>query len=300
MASFSLRRLEPRAYSSAMRSWPALLCVATAAAADPIHVLSVQGGKLAPGVVASGFAGFAVPAACATASKTMVAWVIYEHGKAVDVAVTQGDVEACVAKALRDTRLETGGERIGVALAITVDKPGPKVSLLADNAHNRKLLEKILDDKLTMNVGKFSGIKGDSVSSGVGAPSGRGPGAGVGTTGQAGDSKQPKLTLAAPNVDSDGWTAGEIDRVIRARAGMFRACYQRELREHPDLAGKVVIHFRIVGDGHVENASIASSTLKSTAAEECIKRNVEILRFPARDGLANVTYPFVFSAPASN
>ena len=295
-----------------------MLCIATTAAADPVRVLSVQDGKLAPDVVAAALAGFSVPAACATADRTVVAWVEYEHGKAVDATVTKGDVEACVAKALRGTKLETGAGRIGVALLVKVevDKPGrPKVALLA--TENHKVLDAILDKNLSMNLGKFTGIKGADLKagstgfgSGTGTGNGIGPGGGTGTTrgtkgagGNAsgdfvagGPSKSATMTMADPKVDADGWSADEINRVIKARAGIFRACYQRELHEHPDLSGKVVIRFRIVGDGHVENASIASTTLHSLAVEECIKANVLRLRFPARDGLANVNYPFVFAS----
>jgi hypothetical protein len=289
-----------------MRVWLGLLLVATTASAEPVRALSVEGGKLAPNVVTSALAGFTVPAACATADKTVVAWVVYEHGKAVDAVVANGDVEACVAKALRGTKLETGAGRVGVTLVVKVEKPtpGPKVALLENK--NQKVLDVIIDKNLAANLSKFKGIKGDTAEIGPGGGTGTTKGTGGGGTadgdfvkrdsGGATGGPHPKVQLADAQIDSDGWTAAEIDRVIRARAGIFRACYQRELHEHPNLSGKVVVHFRIVGDGHVENASISSTTLHSLPVETCIKNNVLRLQFPAKDSLANVNYPFVFSS----
>jgi hypothetical protein len=272
-----------------MRVWLGLLLCASVAAADPVRALSVQDGKLAPDVVTSALAGFTVPAECATADKTVVAWVVYDHGKVVDAIVSKGDVEACVAKALRTTKLEAGAGRLGVALVVKVDKAAPKVAVLDDR--NRKVLENILDKNMSTNLGKFTGIKSENRF---------GPGTGTGTAKGgdfvAGNPSRPTLKVGTPVLDENAWTADEIDRVIKARAGIFRACYQRSLHEHPDLAGKIVIRFRIVGDGNVDLAEVKSTSMHSVPVEECIKANVLRLRFPVRDGVANVNYPFVFSS----
>lgn len=42
-------------------------------------------------------------------------------------------------------------------------------------------------------------------------------------------------------------TAEEIDGAIKARAGTFRACFQKALAQVPTLRGKLVVHFRIGG-----------------------------------------------------
>ncbi len=41
-----------------------------------------------------------------------------------------------------------------------------------------------------------------------------------------------------------GTTTDEINRVMRAHTGVFRACYLRELQRTPGLAGKVVLQSR--------------------------------------------------------
>ena len=95
--------------------------------------------------------------------------------------------------------------------------------------------------------------------------------------------------------DLEGLTAEEIRRVVTARQGVFRACYQKELNRSPGLGGKLVIHFVIGGDGVVKSAKSGSgSTLHNESVEECVNSNVMRLHFPAKGGLSNVNFPFIF------
>ncbi|MDB4953466.1 MAG: TonB family protein [Myxococcales bacterium] len=108
--------------------------------------------------------------------------------------------------------------------------------------------------------------------------------------------REVKVALADPSGDFAGLTAEEIDRVVRARSGVFRACYQKELNHSPGIGGKMVIHFQIAGDGTVKAAnSGAGSQFHNDAVESCVKTWVMKLRFPAKGGVANVNYPFVFT-----
>jgi hypothetical protein len=116
-------------------------------------------------------------------------------------------------------------------------------------------------------------------------------GAGCGT-----GPKQVKVDIAQPSGDFGGLTAEEIDRVVRAASGLFKTCYQKELNHTPGLGGKVVVHFKISGDGQPSGIQVGSgTTLHNDAVEECIKARVGRLRFPAKGGVANVNYPFVFA-----
>jgi len=77
---------------------------------------------------------------------------------------------------------------------------------------------------------------------------------------------------------------------------VFRACYQKELNHTPGIGGKLVVRFKIGGDGVVQTTATAAGTsLHNDAVESCVKANVSHLKFPAKGGVANVTYPFVFS-----
>ncbi len=108
--------------------------------------------------------------------------------------------------------------------------------------------------------------------------------------------KEVKVAMSNPSGDFGGLTAEEIDRVVRARQGIFRACYQKELNHTPGLGGQLNIKFKIGGDGTVQTAATSSgSTLRNAAVESCVNSNIMRLKFPAKGGVANVNYPFVFS-----
>jgi hypothetical protein len=103
------------------------------------------------------------------------------------------------------------------------------------------------------------------------------------------------IKLDAPEGDFAGLTAEEINRVVQARKGIFKACYQTVLNRMPSLGGKLVMQFTIGGDGTVKSSKTgAGSTLKNADVESCINSNIMRLKFPAKGGLANVKYPFLF------
>ena len=100
-------------------------------------------------------------------------------------------------------------------------------------------------------------------------------------------------------VDPAGAAAGvTLAAFVKARAGVFRACYQKELNRTPDIAGKLVVKFSIPPDGTVSRVLIdaGKTTLASVPVVECIKQNILRLKFPAKGTGSEVVYPFVFSA----
>ncbi|HEY5948066.1 MAG TPA: AgmX/PglI C-terminal domain-containing protein [Kofleriaceae bacterium] len=107
--------------------------------------------------------------------------------------------------------------------------------------------------------------------------------------------KEVKVTLQDAEGDFGGLTAEEINRVVKARQGIFRACYQAELNRNPGIGGKLVVSFQIGGDGIVKSAKIGgASSMRNDGVEGCVKSNIMRLKFPAKGGLANVNYPFLF------
>ncbi len=108
--------------------------------------------------------------------------------------------------------------------------------------------------------------------------------------------KEVKLTTSGPEGDFGGLTEEEIKRVIMARAGLFKACYQKELNRNPGLGGTLKMQFVISGDGTVKSARNAGgSTLKNDEVESCVNSNLMRLKFPAKGGTSNVKWPFVYS-----
>ena len=185
----------------------------------------------------------------------------------------------------------------------------PRVAILTDS--NRKVLDRIIDKNLDTSLGKFRGGTGKGTGTGTGVggggqaegdfvSSGRieggrdGDGPDVVPSGSGSRPRQVTVATGTPVGDLGGLTADEIDRVMRSRAGVFRACYQKELNRTRGLSGKIVVELAIGPDGAVTSARIKSTTMKNEAVELCLRSNVMRLRFPAKGVKAVVVYPLVF------
>ncbi len=96
--------------------------------------------------------------------------------------------------------------------------------------------------------------------------------------------------------DFGGLSKAEIDRVVKSRQGLLRACYQRELNRVRGLGGTLLVNFKIAGNGEVKSARIvpSKSSLRNASVESCVSRQIMKLQFPAKGGTAIVNYPFIF------
>lgn len=87
-----------------------------------------------------------------------------------------------------------------------------------------------------------------------------------------------------------------VQRVVRANAGRYRACYEDGLRHDPGLEGRVVVKFVIDRTGGVAVAQDGGSDLRSAGVVACVVRAMAGLTFPQPEGgIVNVVYPLVFS-----
>ncbi len=109
---------------------------------------------------------------------------------------------------------------------------------------------------------------------------------------------------AAQDAPQGGVAAsGSLDRDVLARVfrrdavPATRRCYERALREDPDVAGTIRIRTRIGPTGAVASAEVESSTTGHPALDACVARAVGDLEFPApAGGEVVVVYPFTFMA----
>jgi hypothetical protein len=146
--------------------------------------------------------------------------------------------------------------------------------------------------------GGNGGVEGDHVSTkgplntGPQRPGGKCVGADCKGTGP----REISVAVGEMSGDPGGLSAEEINQKVKSKGGVFRACYQKELNRSPGIGGKLVIRFKIGGNGVVKDAAVAGgSTLANAGVSECVIRNVNSLKFRAVGGISNVTYPFVFS-----
>jgi TonB family protein len=83
-----------------------------------------------------------------------------------------------------------------------------------------------------------------------------------------------------------------IHRVVRAHTSSIKYCYEKELTQKPDLAGRVTTRFKIDETGAVTEATVTDSSLGDTNVESCVLRQIRSWKFPAK--ATTVTYPFRF------
>ncbi len=84
-----------------------------------------------------------------------------------------------------------------------------------------------------------------------------------------------------------------IRRIVRAHVSEVRACYSKSLAKDPASSGTITIVFEISSSGSVDEATVASSTLKDSQVGKCTGTAVKRWKFPKpRSGSVKVTYPF--------
>jgi Ca-activated chloride channel family protein len=139
---------------------------------------------------------------------------------------------------------------------------------------------------------------GDLGTIGHGAGTGSGSGYGSGSGGFRGRGG-PMPLIRMGEADVRGSMSREvIRRVIRRHVNEVRFCYEQELAQRPDLAGRVTIAFVIGPTGSVQSASVMNTTLNDARVEGCIAQAVRRWTFPSPEGggIVAVNYPFVLDA----
>ena len=146
-------------------------------------------------------------------------------------------------------------------------------------------------------AGSDSGAIVSSIGSGDGAGSGAGrlgiEGGGMGDlTGQRPTAQRERETVrVSVNVrgsreqtaGSGSLDASELARLMRRFERDITRCYERGLGSNPNLRGRVVIEFRIEGNGSVGDARLPDNEV-GTEVGNCITGAMRRWRFPAPDG----------------
>jgi hypothetical protein len=88
-----------------------------------------------------------------------------------------------------------------------------------------------------------------------------------------------------------------IRKVVHDHRAQIRTCYETQLTNKPNLAGKLVSAWTINEAGTVTEVHTAESTLHDRTVEDCVASKIKTWRFPIPKGggEAAVTYPFIFT-----
>jgi len=89
---------------------------------------------------------------------------------------------------------------------------------------------------------------------------------------------------------------GNIESVVRRRAGAIRACYEQRLQVKKELQGKLTVRWTINVEGGVDAAASSSDTIGDGETTNCVLRHIRRMRFEKPEGgICVVQWPFVFS-----
>ncbi len=170
-------------------------------------------------------------------------------------------------------------------------KENPDVHLARSMAKEATLLE-VVDNEGTIGPGN-QGTIGHGGGGGSGSGYGRGAGGLGGRRGRA-----PRIRSGAAMVRG-ALSKEVIRRIVRRHINEVKFCYEKQLAQSPNIAGRVSLKFIISGAGTVQKSAVADSTLGNPQVESCMVRAARRWRFPKPDGggIVVVTYPFQLSGP---
>jgi hypothetical protein len=160
---------------------------------------------------------------------------------------------------------------------------------------------------MSLNAKADSLIAGANVGPmSVGNGTGYGTGNGTNVNGQGSGSLSIGLNTDDAAVD-EGLTKDEVARVIHAHLNEIRFCYENAILKNPELAGKVLVDFKINPNGAVPNAGVAESSMEGRtpagnsgggAVGSCLVAKLRNWKFPQPRGgvFVAVSYPFIFKS----
>lgn len=101
-----------------------------------------------------------------------------------------------------------------------------------------------------------------------------------------------KVKAEAPEITGEG-DAGTVKAVVSKYSGQVKYCYEAELKENPELQGRVEVAWTVSG-GRATGVEILSNTTGNSALGSCIVKKVGGWKFSEELDM-DVVYPFVLS-----
>jgi hypothetical protein len=137
-----------------------------------------------------------------------------------------------------------------------------------------------------------------TVGGGFGKGNGKdGYGSGVADTGSR-KAQKPKVIAMEAEIEKGSLPRDVIRRIIQSRQGAYQNCYEKQIQIKKDLNGTIRVLLKISGTGQVLLAKVDESDMNSPPVEQCIVKQLQLLKFPAPEnaGIVVVRYPFKFKA----
>jgi hypothetical protein len=131
----------------------------------------------------------------------------------------------------------------------------------------------------------------------AGSADGYGTATGANVHGQGHGQLEIGLNTKDASVD-EGLTKDEVARVIHSHMNEIRFCYESAIMKDPNIAGKLLVDFKINASGSVPNAGISEAGIQNRDVGQCLLGKLKSWKFPQPRGgvLVAVSYPFVFKS----
>jgi len=89
----------------------------------------------------------------------------------------------------------------------------------------------------------------------------------------------------------------QITSVVNRNIDRIQFCYDTQLRQNPNLSGKVVVNFTVIGEGRISSVKIMTPQFRGSYLEGCVDKTMKSWRFPKfRGDPIEVDYPFIFTS----
>jgi TonB family protein len=120
-------------------------------------------------------------------------------------------------------------------------------------------------------------------------------------TGPRAERHVPVIRTEPPALDEPvaGFDAQLLGRTIRNHLSEIRACYERALKQHATLGGKLLLRFTLTPAGTVATVDVDEDTLHDPVVTACVKAAILRWRFTAPPPRQiEITFPFIFQPAA--
>ncbi len=140
-----------------------------------------------------------------------------------------------------------------------------------------------------------------AMSNQAAASMGSGTGFGTGNGTQVKGQGQGQFEFALPTRDltvDEGLTKEEVAKVIHSHLNEIRYCYESAILRDPNLAGKLLVDFKIGANGSVPNAKANETAELGVNVSQCLVNKLKTWKFPLPRGgvIVAVSYPFIFKS----
>ena len=137
---------------------------------------------------------------------------------------------------------------------------------------------------------------------GLGTGGGRGGRGGGGGGGFGGRGKEATRIVPGTTTVIGGLDREVILKVVMRHQAEIKYCYETQLNQKPDLAGKVQVNWTIDPSGSVSEAQVTDASLEDPAVQNCMLQRIRRWKFPepVGGGVVSVTFPWHFKPAGSD